>query len=119
MGDTNRKRIARQQARLNQDICAVASTAAGLRFMRALLAAHGIYRSSFDVTSERMTAFNEGDRNAGLRLLAWLDEADPTIYERIIKIEQEQKQNERRERERAADQRRNDGDDGGDDAAGD
>jgi len=113
MGDTNRKRAARKAERLSNDLREVGSTAAGIRVFRALLEGHGVHRTSYVPGSPTQTAFNEGDRNAGLRLMALLDEADPSIYQRIINLEQEQKNNERRERERAAADRGGDGDEPG------
>lgn len=51
----------------------------------------GIYRESFVPNEADSTAYNEGQRNIGLRMLAKVMDLDPTLY---IKMAQEAKQEE-------------------------
>ncbi|TMN24506.1 hypothetical protein [Pseudoxanthomonas sp. X-1] len=103
MALTKRQIEAEARRQRQRDIKAVARTPEGLRFICSVLETLGLYRLSFNAENTHATAFREGERNAGLRLLAQLDEADPGIYLRIIQSKQEQKDRERIERERNPD----------------
>lgn len=56
----------------------------GRRFMWRLLEAAGVYRTSFN-NSGSITAFNEGQRNVGLRFLAEIHEHLPERYVQMLK----------------------------------
>lgn len=52
------------------DLCKVMSSKEGRRFMRRLLSDAGVYRLSYSPGMDAMTtAFNEGNRNTGLKVL--------------------------------------------------
>jgi hypothetical protein len=57
----------------------------GRRIAWKLLEDAGIFRTSFDRDSNGQTAFNEGQRNIGLRVLAQAMQADPSAYERMTR----------------------------------
>lgn len=109
MAETQRQREARERRQLMADVRAVAATAEGMRVLRYLLAMAGLYRPTFVADNDRLSAFREGERNAGLRLLALLDEADESLYLRIIQSDQEIKQRERIDRSRERGNRDDDG----------
>jgi hypothetical protein len=56
----------------------------GRRFMWRLLEMAGVYRTSFH-TSGSVTAFNEGQRNVGLRYVAEIQELTPDNYLAMLK----------------------------------
>lgn len=62
-----------------QDFSMLLATRPGRRFVWRLLSLTGVFRTSFD-NSGSVTAFNEGQRNIGLRLLADVNEAGPEHY---------------------------------------
>ncbi len=62
------------------DLRAVLSSASGRRFVWRLLERSGVFRSSFNAVSDSYTAFNEGRRNLGLRVLNDILEADPDAF---------------------------------------
>lgn len=72
---------AQQQSRLanRADISWVMADARGRRTLWRLLEQAGIYRSSFGPTPE-VTAFNEGQRNVGLRLMGDLIACAPDEF---------------------------------------
>lgn len=72
-----RDRMAREQALA--DLRSVMDTPAGRRFMWALLGDCGLYRASFN-NSGSITAFNEGQRDIGLRLVARITQDCPEQY---------------------------------------
>jgi hypothetical protein len=55
----------------------------GRMFMWDLLTLCGIFHSSFSVDAVR-TAFNEGRRDIGLRLLADINQLSPELYIRMV-----------------------------------
>ena len=55
----------------------------GRRVAWWLLEMGGVYRSSFTIDSH-VTAFNEGRRDIGLRLMAKLMDVDPDAYARMV-----------------------------------
>lgn len=75
----------------------------GRRFMWRLLDTAGIYRSTFALENAVM-AFNEGQRNMGLMLLADIMEASPEKYTLMMKeakeFEHERRVNTEHARER-------------------
>jgi hypothetical protein len=52
----------------------------GRRIAWALLEEAGVFRSSFNPDRPHATAFNEGIRNTGLRVLASVMQADPEAF---------------------------------------
>jgi hypothetical protein len=56
----------------------------GRRFMWRLLELAGVYRTSFN-NSGSVTAFNEGQRNVGLRYVAEIQELTPDHYLLMLK----------------------------------
>lgn len=69
------KASADQQLRFEvNDLQWLMSNKRGRRVMWRLLDQSGAYRLSFDPNSATVTAFNEGQRNIGLRLTAILNE---------------------------------------------
>ena len=60
------------------DVKALMSSVIGRRFMNRLLSSCGLYRLSFN-NSGSITAFNEGERNVGLKFLADVTEY-PDLY---------------------------------------
>lgn len=56
----------------------------GRRFMWRLLEMAGVYRTSFN-NSGSVTAFNEGQRNVGLRYVAEIQEHAPDQYLAMLK----------------------------------
>lgn len=80
------------------DVRAVMSSAAGRRFIWRLLEAGRIFQPSF-TTDPIVTAFNEGQRNAGLMLWADVMEAAPEKFltmHKGIQEREERRANERR-----------------------
>lgn len=69
----------RREEEIN-DLRAVLSSASGRRFVWRLLERSGVFRSSFNAVSDSYTAFNEGRRNLGLRVLNDILEADPDAF---------------------------------------
>lgn len=69
---------ARLERELNEDL-AVWNTYDGRAVTRRLLAECGVFRLSMAGDSHQ-TAFNEGGRNVGLRLLARMTESAPELY---------------------------------------
>ena len=62
-----------------EDVKWVLSSQAGRRVLHKYLMDAGILVTSFN-NSGSITAFNEGQRNMGLKLLADIEEADPEMY---------------------------------------
>ena len=60
----------------------LASTRAGQEVLWRILELCNIYTDSF--TGNSSTFYNEGRRSVGLQILAFLEDADPTIYPRLI-----------------------------------
>jgi hypothetical protein len=65
-----------------KDVGLILSTIEGRRFFFRYLCECGIFKTSFTGSSE--TFFREGQRNVGLSLLADLNDADPTMYAKIM-----------------------------------
>lgn len=63
------------------------SSKRGRRILWRLLSDAGVFKSTFHTTAMQM-AFNEGQRNAGLRTLALINEHCPDLYTTMM---QEQK----------------------------
>lgn len=76
---------------------AVLNDAAGARFISFVLEMCGVYRLSYEGEDTHATAFKEGARNVGLRLLALLDEADDEARLKLNRADNERSAlNERR-----------------------
>jgi len=60
----------------------VMSTSAGRKVVYALLDDCNLFGSSF--TGNSQTFYLEGRRDVGLTLLGWLEEADPTMYPKLL-----------------------------------
>ena len=71
------------------DIAWMMSSKRGRRILWRQLERAGVYRSSFNTNSMAM-AFAEGERNAGLRLLASIHEAAPDQFTTMLKESREQ-----------------------------
>lgn len=72
-----------QWLKLLDDMRWVISNAKGRRFIVWLFAVCGVWRLSFSPKDSNQTAFNEGSRDIGLRVLRVLQNADPKAYNRI------------------------------------
>jgi hypothetical protein len=83
-GDPQAKAARSQEARWEaEDLAALMATKRGRRTMWRLLSHAGVYRQSF--TGEALsTAFNEGQRSVGLRLMAILTAACPSEYALMV-----------------------------------
>lgn len=78
-----------EKARLRElsDVKVVMSTEAGRRFLFRQLVSAGIYVCSYHAgQSSEHTAFKEGNRNSGLRLMSELQQASPGLF---IKMQEE------------------------------
>lgn len=73
-----------------QDMALVLSTRPGRRLIWRYLSETGIFTTSFN-NSGSITAFNEGQRSVGLRLLAEVNEAAPEQYMVMLKESKEKK----------------------------
>jgi hypothetical protein len=80
---TGRHREKTAQQQYLDDLRELASTPAGERFITRLLADAGVFRLSHGPDSVA-TAFREGERNAGLKLMNALVQADRTAAARIL-----------------------------------
>lgn len=76
--ERQRRDVVKWQKQLNADRASLLKTPAFCRVMHDLLTLTGVWRISFAGESTHATAFAEGMRNAGLRLLSDLETADPT-----------------------------------------
>jgi hypothetical protein len=83
------------------DLCKVMGSKEGRRFMWRLLSEAGVYRLSFSSDLATM-AFNEGNRNAGLKHLNDIMTACPHLHALML---DEQKQAKERYDQRNADRR--------------
>jgi hypothetical protein len=83
------------------DLCKVMGSKEGRRFMWRLLSDAGVYRLSFN-TDAAVMAFNEGNRNAGLKHLTDMMTACPHLYALML---DEQKKAKEKDEQRHADRR--------------
>jgi hypothetical protein len=67
------------------DLVTVLSTENGRRFVHRLLGEAGVFRTSFVMGDPNGTAFNEGSRNTGLRLLSRVMADAPDQYFKMLK----------------------------------
>jgi hypothetical protein len=95
----------RQRQKEISDLCKVMGSKEGRRFMWRLLSDAGVYRLSFDVDAVVM-AFNEGNRNAGLRHLNDMMTACPQLYAQMLTEQREEKE---RDEQRIAARRKQSG----------
>lgn len=72
MGQTKQNAVARKHAALVQDYKRVFTSVSGKRILQDLMVTHGIFSSSFREGDPHLTAFQEGERNVVLRILAKL-----------------------------------------------
>ena len=77
------KRDAEWQKQLEADRATLLQQPAFCRVMQALLAATGIWRISYAGEATHAMAFNEGQRNVGLRLVTELEQANPQALLRL------------------------------------
>jgi hypothetical protein len=83
MGKSKQKNeSADSSLQLLDDLRCVAGTPAGKRLLFAVLSMGNIYSSTFTGNSE--TFFLEGRRAVALELLSLMNEADPTMYVKIL-----------------------------------
>jgi len=90
-----KEKSAKVKIRENRDIDDVAvilSDIRGRRFLWRYLGECGVFRSSFN-NSGSITAYNEGMRNIGLKLLAEIMEADPDAYALMATESKKENQN--------------------------
>lgn len=87
----------RQRQRELSDLCKVMSSKEGRRFMWRVLSEAGVYHSTFSNDAMQM-AFNEGQRNTGLKHLSDMMSVCPQSY--ALMLEEQRK-------EREADEQRN------------
>lgn len=94
--DTDRdakREDAKQETRLeSDDLKWLMGNRRGRRIVWRLLSRAGVYRSSFSTNAMQM-AFNEGNRNEGLRLIVTLHQICPERYAEML---QEQKKHDHR-----------------------
>lgn len=76
--------LAEQQRREVEDLKWLMAHKPGRRIMWGLLDLAGVYRTSFN-NSGSVTAFNEGQRNVGLRYVAKIQEQMPDQYLLMLK----------------------------------
>ncbi len=77
--------IAQVRANLEaSDFKWILSNRRGRRFIWRLLEQAGVFRTSF-TSDPHSTAFNEGQRNAGLRILDLINRAAPDVYAVMLK----------------------------------
>lgn len=77
----DRDQLEREQER--EDLGRVMDTKWGRRFIWRQLEKAGVFRSSFAGEATHATSFNEGQRNAGLKLFADLIEWCPGLYAKM------------------------------------
>ena len=80
--------MAKNSKAFNANIREVMKLRAGREFIWAILAECGIYNDCFTGNSHGM--YLEGRRSIGLNILEMLEQADPTIYPRLLLEKQEQ-----------------------------
>lgn len=78
--DEEAKRAAERSA---EDVRSVLKTRQGRRVLFRILGESRILHASF-AQDPAVTAFNEGQRSVGLRLLATIHDADPTAFVRML-----------------------------------
>jgi hypothetical protein len=79
-----REDLAKQQLRLRiEDYKWLMSSKRGRRLVFGQLESAGVYRTSFNTNALQMS-FNEGGRNQGLMLLAFITEHTPERYAEMI-----------------------------------
>lgn len=81
---TQDEELAEARRKEVEDVKWLMAHKAGRRFMWRLLDRAGVYRTSFN-NSGSVTAFNEGQRNIGLFLVAEIQDIAPEQYLAMIK----------------------------------
>lgn len=74
------------------DLSTILSDIRGRRFLWRYLGECGVFRSSFN-NSGSVTAYNEGMRNIGLKILSEIMEADPEAYTLMATESKKENQN--------------------------
>lgn len=74
------------------DLALILSDMRGRRFIWRYLQECGVFKTSFN-NSGSVTAFNEGMRNIGLKLLAEISEADSDAYSKMVDESKKENQN--------------------------
>lgn len=75
---------AAKQLEADNDFRAVVANAAGRRVVFDLLSDAGVYRSSFAGEQSHLTAFNEGRRDTGLRLMDRFERVAPAEFAKML-----------------------------------
>lgn len=83
----NRKALSRREEEV-QDVAMLLASRTGRRFVWRYLTLCGVFKTSFD-NSGSVTAFNEGQRNIGLRLMADVNDAAPDSYQVMLRESKE------------------------------
>lgn len=90
-----RKRIQAEQARATRaaqrDLRAVLSTPAGRRILWGILEDARVFQGSF-TTDAGVTAFNEGQRAVGLKLLERITDASPKAFYEMMEASNEKQE---------------------------
>ena len=80
------KKLTEAQRRAHQkeidDVRKILKTPEGRRYFWRKMDEYGIFRSSFNLNSN-LSAFNEGQQNAGLDILRDISEADPSAFAKM------------------------------------
>lgn len=85
MGLVQGAKLSKERAIELLDLQAVMKTEQGRRVLRRILDSTGVFRTSF-VVDPGVTAFNEGRRDIGLRLMTDMAEADSAEYASIMTL---------------------------------
>ncbi len=79
-----RKKESDKIKRSNEDMLWLLEGVRGRRIMREMLEGLGVWKISFN-TDALIMAFNEGSRNAGMKMLARINEVSPESYVKMMK----------------------------------
>lgn len=83
--EARKAKVDQATSNAKNDLLTVLATENGRRFVYDLLADAGVFRSSFVPGDPHGTAFNEGQRNYGVRLLSRLIADAPDQYMKLLK----------------------------------
>ena len=78
------KRYERRHVRDIDDLKKVLKLPEGRRMVWKILSETGVFRASFSLNSMQ-TAFHEGKRDVGLKLIMAMDEAEPMAYAQMLR----------------------------------
>jgi len=82
---TERQAVQRVMAVERDRLRRLLSGELGRWFVMQQIERAGVFRATFDPASDRVSAFNEGARNNGLRLLNEVLEACPELWETMVR----------------------------------